>query len=273
MRPRLRLWGGLRGRLLLALVLTSMVTLGAAAAVVLSPLQQRLRDQSIESLRAAVLAARPRFEDALARRAGSTASSRSASEAFELSDQTAGRVLATDLALTPAATTSRRRASSPTPRAARRRARRWLAARAHAQPRGDGARSCAATTSRSACRSTATAASSASVVARRRLTEVANAVEEVRKALLAAAGVGLLVAVALAVALASTLLRRLGRLRAAALRISAEGPTVADAARHRPRRGRRPRARARRACRRSCAARSRRGAPSWPPRRTSCGRR
>ena len=47
-----------------------------------------------------------------------------------------------------------------------------------------------------------------------------------RNALLAAAGVGLLVAVALAVALASTLLRRLGRLRAAALRISAEGPTV-----------------------------------------------
>ena len=64
------------------------------------------------------------------------------------------------------------------------------------------------------------------VVARRRLTEVANAVQEVRRALLAAAGVGLLVAVALAVALASTLLRRLGRLRAAALRISAEGPTA-----------------------------------------------
>ena len=64
------------------------------------------------------------------------------------------------------------------------------------------------------------------VVARRRLTEVANAVTEVRRALLAAAGVGLLVAVALAVALASTLLRRLGRLRAAALRISAEGPTA-----------------------------------------------
>ena len=78
MRPRLHLsFGGLRGRLLLALVLTSMVTLGVAAAVVLSPLQQRLRDQSIESLRAAVLAARPRFEDALKRR-GSTASCRSA---------------------------------------------------------------------------------------------------------------------------------------------------------------------------------------------------
>ena len=64
------------------------------------------------------------------------------------------------------------------------------------------------------------------VVARRRLTEVANAVDEVRKALLVAAAVGLAVAVALAFLLASTLLRRLGRLRAAALRISAEGPDV-----------------------------------------------
>ena len=122
MRPRLRLWGGLRGRLLLALVLTSVVTLAAAAAVVLSPLQQRLRDQSIESLRAAVLAARPRFETALARR-GLDRQFALSSEAFELSDQTAGRVLATDLALTPARGEARRRASSPTPRAARRRPR------------------------------------------------------------------------------------------------------------------------------------------------------
>ena len=94
--------GGLRGRLLLALVLTSVVTLGAAAAVVLSPLQQRLRDQSIESLRAAVLAARPRFENALARRGFDRRQFALNSEAFELSDQTAGRVLATDLDLTPA---------------------------------------------------------------------------------------------------------------------------------------------------------------------------
>ncbi len=64
------------------------------------------------------------------------------------------------------------------------------------------------------------------VVARRRLTEVGNAVNEVRKALLAAAASASAVAVALAFLLASTLLRRLGRLRAAALRISAEGPDV-----------------------------------------------
>jgi len=62
------------------------------------------------------------------------------------------------------------------------------------------------------------------LVAQRRLTEVTAAVLQVRNALLAAAGIGLLVAVVLGVMLSNTLLRRLGRLRAVALRISAEGP-------------------------------------------------
>ena len=224
MRPRLRLWGGLRGRLLLALVLTSMVTLGAAAAVVLSPLQQRLRDQSIESLRAAVLAARPRFEDALKQR-GLNRELALGTEAFELSDQTAGRVLVTDLALTPADDDESPPGfladseSGPPPRQA------FLAAvrtinrqETVLDVRGDDVAIGVPLYSEGGVVGV--------VVARRRLTEVANAVKEVRRALLAAAGVGLLVAVALAVALASTLLRRLGRLRAAALRISAEGPTV-----------------------------------------------
>ena len=59
MRPQLRLgWGGLRGRLLVAFVLTSAVTLAAAAAVVLGPLQQRLRDHDADDLVA--LEERPR---------------------------------------------------------------------------------------------------------------------------------------------------------------------------------------------------------------------
>jgi signal transduction histidine kinase len=224
MSPRLRLWRGLRGRLLLALVLTSVVTLGAAAAVVLSPLQQRLRDQSIESLRAAVLAARPRFENALARR-GLDRQFALSSEAFELSDQTAGRVLAADLALTPARGETppgflADSESGPPPQQA------WLAALRTLRVEqtvllvsGDDV-AIGVPLYRDG-------AVVGAVVARRRLTEVANAVDEVRKALLAAAGVGLLVAVALAVALANTLLRRLGRLRAAALRMSAEGPDAA----------------------------------------------
>jgi signal transduction histidine kinase len=224
MRPRLRLWGGLRGRLLLALVLTSMVTLAAAAAVVLSPLQQRLRDQSIESLRAAVLAARPRFEDALKQR-GINREVALGTEAFELSDQTAGRVLVTDLALTPADDEESPPGfladseSGPPPRQAFLAAVRTLNRQETVlDVRGDDVAIGVPLYSKGGVVGV--------VVARRRLTEVANAVAEVRRALLAAAGVGLLVAVALAVALASTLLRRLGRLRAAALRISAEGPTV-----------------------------------------------
>jgi signal transduction histidine kinase len=224
MRPRLRLsFGGLRGRLLLALVVTSMVTLAAAAAVVLGPLQQRLRDQSIRSLRAAVLAARPRFEDALGRR-GDQRRFTAAGDAFELSDQTAGRILVTDLNLTPAPGESppgflTDSESGPAPSQA------WLTALRTMRlqetvliVRGDDVSVGVPLYDSGRLIGT--------VVAHRRLSEVANAVDEVRNALLAAAGVGLLVAVALGFALASTLLRRLGRLRAAALRISTEGPTA-----------------------------------------------
>ena len=56
---RRRLPAGLRWRLLVALVLTSAVTLGVAAVVVLKPLQQDLRNQSAESLRGTVLNAAP----------------------------------------------------------------------------------------------------------------------------------------------------------------------------------------------------------------------
>ena len=62
------------------------------------------------------------------------------------------------------------------------------------------------------------------LVAQRQLTEVTAAVEQVRNALLAAAAIGLLAAIVLGVMFSSTLLRRLARLRAVALRISAEGP-------------------------------------------------
>jgi signal transduction histidine kinase len=223
-RQRLRRsFGGLRGRLLIALVLTSAVTLAAAAAVVLGPLQQRLRDQSVDSLRAAVLAARPRFEEGLRGR-GFRRELTLSGRAFELSDQTGGRVLVADLALTPARGETppgflADSEAGPPPRQA------WLVAlrtlrlrETVLSVRGDDLALGVPLYRDGGVVGT--------VVAQRQLTEVGNAVEEVRNALLAAAGVGLLVAIALGVALASTLLRRLGRLRAAALRISAEGPTA-----------------------------------------------
>src|SRR3954462_14002535 len=226
MRPRLRMgFGGLRGRLLIALVLTSAVTLAAAAAVVPGPLQQRLRDQSTESLRAAVLAARPRFEDGMARRSKVDREIALSSEAFELSDQTAGRVLVTDLALTPASDSESPPGfladseSGPPPRQAYFAAIRALNRQETVvDVRGDDLAIAVPLYRRGAV--------TGAVVARRRLTEVGNAANEVRKALLAAAAVGLGLAVAIAFLLANTLLRRLGRLRAAALRISTEGPEV-----------------------------------------------
>jgi signal transduction histidine kinase len=64
------------------------------------------------------------------------------------------------------------------------------------------------------------------LVAERQLTDVATTVAQVRTALLTAGAIGLLVAVLLSVAISSTLLRRLGRLRAAALLITREGPAA-----------------------------------------------
>ena len=216
--------GGLRWRLLLALVLTSAVTLGAAAAVVLGPLRERLRDQSVESLRAATLAARPQFEQALTRKEELDRELNLTVESSELSDQTGARVLVTDLAFTPADGESAPGFLADSefglePLQARHAAVRAILGEAtFLSLQGNNVAIGVPLFGRDGL--------IGAVVARRRLTEVTNAVEEVRNALLAAAAVGLLVAVALGVALTSTLLRRLGRLRAVALRISTEGPTA-----------------------------------------------
>ena len=50
---------GLRGRLLLAFVATSAVTLAVAAAITLSPLQERLRNESARALQDAAEDVRP----------------------------------------------------------------------------------------------------------------------------------------------------------------------------------------------------------------------
>jgi signal transduction histidine kinase len=202
---------GLRGRLLLALVLTSVATLAVAAFALVGPLTERLRRQNIENLRDSALQARPDFERALARpeREREQALQR---EGLELQGRANSRVLVfgrfpvtsleydTDI-------------GAPT----------------------DGALLAALGAQRT--RSTLTESSDDEVtvairlfgrpgvlVAQRRLTDVATAVEQVRNALLTAGGVGLVVAVALAIAISSTLLRRLERLRATATRITAEGP-------------------------------------------------
>jgi signal transduction histidine kinase len=88
---RRRLPRGLRPRLLLALLLTSSVTLGIAATVLLSPLPDRLREQSAVNLRGAVLASRTNVENALRDQPKDAIAVPRAAE--ELRQRTDGRVL------------------------------------------------------------------------------------------------------------------------------------------------------------------------------------
>src|SRR5687767_8593990 len=97
---RRRVPAGLRPRLLLAFILTSAATLGVAATVLLSPLQDRLREQSAVNLRGAVQDSVPRFQDALDR---ATTDDRARADPFalqtaavELRQRTNGRVLVDD---------------------------------------------------------------------------------------------------------------------------------------------------------------------------------
>ena len=229
--------GGLRGRLLVAFVFTSVLTLAVVGAIVLGPLQNELREQSVDNLNDAVLVSAPEFRAALeselpvvedpaspeqlSDRAAALASRRAevGRAAFELQRRIDTRVLVdaddddsslpeffydSDFAPT---TQSATLAALGTIRQDRTIVdvegdQVTVAMRLHnVQPGADGV-----------------------LVAQRRLTEVTAAAEQVRNALVAGAGVGVLVAIALAVTLSGTLLRRLARLRVAALRITAEGP-------------------------------------------------
>jgi signal transduction histidine kinase len=225
---------GLRGRLLAAFIFASAITLVVAAAVLLGPLQSKLRNQSIENLREAVVSVRGQFARALGPRIAppkpgqedvprqevSERSRRLSAVAFELNQRIDVRVLIDaddgdgttlpdfffDTDFTPPsndatlAALQAEREDRTVVRVAGDQV--SVAVQLSNRPKGpDGV-----------------------LVAQRRLTEVTTAVDQVRNALIAAAGIGLLVAVLLAVTLSSTLLRRLARLRATALRISAEGP-------------------------------------------------
>jgi signal transduction histidine kinase len=225
---------GLRGRLLLALVATSAVTLTVAAAITLSPLQQRLRAQNATNLENAVVESYGDFDGALIRyrlparpgpasKAQQLLEERLSAAAYDLRQRTGARVLVANPWLTPAADDPNTSFLSDTDfgldpqrnalliglTAMR------LGRTIHqvddqdlevAMPLFDGDELVGV------------------VVADRPLTEVVTAVKLVRNALLLAAGIGLVVAVGLALALSSTLTRRLGRLQRAALRITAEGP-------------------------------------------------
>jgi signal transduction histidine kinase len=228
---------GLRGRLLLAFVGTSALTLAVAAAVLLGPLRERLRDQSIENLHDAVSFARGDFQDALEDDPWNERFS-FVDPSGALRERTDARVLVGNASLTRNVPGSEPPADAPED---------WeppkelgfLSDTEFGEPPLE-----TTLVALRALRLEQTAmhisgddvsiamplfvpeedAAAGVLVAHRRLTEVATAAEQVRNALLAAAAAGLLVALALGIALSTTLLRRLARLRAVALRISAAGP-------------------------------------------------
>ena len=211
----------------------------------LGPLQQRLRDaerRQPASRRAVAATSRPRSRRA---RRAATATSRPAQRAAQLAsarsslrDQTDGaRVLVTDARRSRPTRRRGRRPASSTTRdfAADRRAAAALALAADARCSETRDRASTATTlrvARAALRRRR--ASPASLVAQRRAdrgrrprsTQVRNAL--LRRRGDRPRGRGR----ARRSRSSSTLLRRLGRLRAAALRITAEGPDAPDAARH-----------------------------------------
>jgi signal transduction histidine kinase len=188
---------GLRPRLLAALLLTSAVTLAAAALTLLGPLQDRLRRDASNSLRAAVLAARPEIEREL--RPGSFYDA-----AFTLAQRTDSRVIVYDL--TPRELFDSETQQQPVQRDVY-------------QVLVDGRTVRTVTDDDVSVAVTLPGGDMGGVlVARKRLTDVEATVAQVRDAFLTAALIGLVVALVLGTGFASTLTRRLGRLRDAAIR-------------------------------------------------------
>jgi len=205
---------GLRPQLLLALLLTSAVTLVAAAAALLSPLQARLRNQSTDTLAAAAQTARPGLVSALNRRevfaarrprrsvSGlADALSTRAGARIVIYASNAGRVYDTDPANPDDVSDVQESLDARTT-----------------------VRSVEGDTARVAVPLVRDDRSLFVLAVRKPLSGVSDAASVVRDALLVAAAVGLGAALLLGLAFSRALTRRLGRLRDVAMRITAEGP-------------------------------------------------
>jgi signal transduction histidine kinase len=225
----------LRPRLLAALVFTAAVTLGVAALALLPPLQHRLTDQAARDLRNATQTDAPLFqtqiESVLAHTKGTREDrvSRLAlalqSRAFRLHLRTDARVIVADSVPDEQPIVDTDFAGS-------------------ALPRNDILQSLVDPAPRTVRRGSQVVVTypitipakisldpgpkappgQFVLVTEKQLTDVTTAVHQVRNAFLAAAAVGLAVAVLLGILLATTIGRRLARLRAAAVRVAREGP-------------------------------------------------
>jgi signal transduction histidine kinase len=199
---------GLRGRLVVALVLTSAVTLGVAAVALFVALDHRLRLDERHDLRTAALEARGGFEGA-GGRGGVVHRGELRRQAHALSLRTGARVTVFDRDLQAVADTD---PDAPLEAA---RVRHVLGSQ-HTSTAftSDGA---------TVVVPMHIAGSSYVLSAHRPLTGTKNTARSVARAFAVAAGAGLLTALGLGVALAGALVRRLRRLRDTAGQLALEG--------------------------------------------------
>ena len=228
---------GLRPRLLAALVFTAAVTLGVAALALLPPLQDKLTKQARSDLENATGADTQFFEQQIERAFKPLAQQRTtdrdqwlsalrygrfnlSSRASTLRERTGARVIVLDSVPGDLPIVDTDFAFSPVPE------REVLRALVNGYGRtvrsGDEVIVTRTLTPRRL--STAQPKDTFVLVTEKQLSDVTTAVGQVRTAFLAAAAAGLLVAVILGVFLATTIGRRLARLRAVAVRVAREGP-------------------------------------------------
>jgi signal transduction histidine kinase len=223
---------GLRPRLLAALVFTAAVTLGVAALALLPPLQDKLTRQARVDLENATSAETQFFEQRIVANFKQTTRIADRKErlsalsgalygrATTLRDRTGARVIVTDSVSSDDPIVDTDFAGSAIPQ--REILRALIDGFGRSVRSGDDVIVTRVMTVRTVDKTQPD--HTFVLITEKQLTDVTSAVGQVRTAFLAAAGVGLLVAIVLGVLLATTIGRRLARLRAAAVRVAREGP-------------------------------------------------
>ena len=201
---------GLRPRLLAALVLTSAVTLAFAAFALLSPLKDRLRNDATATVLAGVTAARPGFEEGALTDRNTLDVKELQHEALLLDRKLGARVVVFDANAHPVADSVPGAASEDIPDVE--------------------ASLSSSTVVHEIVNSVLLVSQPLRIggqryvlAVRKRLVYVPDATRVVQDAFLKAAGVGLAVALLLGIGLASTMLRRLERLRDATRELDERG--------------------------------------------------
>jgi signal transduction histidine kinase len=204
---------GLRPRLLAALLLTSAVTLGVAALTLLSPLESRLRTDSVTTVLTALSTSRPEFDDIFVSRTGQPDLAELRHQLLLLAQHASANAFAVDARLSPLigpldptlrGDISDVRAALATGHTSHRVAQGVLEVAARVRVGGP-------------------EGPFIGVGMRRRLSYVSEAGRVVRNAFITAAAAGLATALVLGLALTSTLLRRLERLRNSTREIQQRG--------------------------------------------------